>query len=58
MIAFHTQDYEFVPWREFNKFAQLMEVQLRTILEELEVERGTQRALVANVERLRANAGD
>ncbi|KAM2352136.1 hypothetical protein ACFXTH_006854 [Malus domestica] len=53
-----TIHYEFVPWRKFNEFAQLMEVQLRTILEELEVELGARRALVANVERLLANIGD
>ncbi|KAM2671257.1 hypothetical protein EV1_007091 [Malus domestica] len=58
MIVFHMQDYEFVPWRKFNEFAQLMEVQLRTILEELEVELGARRALAADVERLLANIGD
>lgn len=44
MTIFHTHDYEFVLRREFDEFAQLMEVWLRTVLEELEVERGAQRA--------------
>ncbi|KAM1415163.1 hypothetical protein ACFX2I_006855 [Malus domestica] len=43
-IHFQLSNYEFVPRRKFDEFAQLMEVWLRTILEELEAERGAQRA--------------
>lgn len=53
ITVFHMQDYEFVPRREFDEFAQLMELWLRIILEELEAEWG---ALAAKVECLQVDA--
>ena len=48
-------DYEFVPRREFDEFAQLMGLWLRIILEELEVLRG---ALATDVECLQVDAAN
>lgn len=46
------QDYGFVPRWQFHDFAQLVEVQLRTISEELEAERRARMTLAAEFESL------